>query len=93
MNLATINLVISTIAAAIAILIYLWKGVKSNKARSKAQHGRITSLAEAMVFNNQRLSAVEKHLIATSNFQPSEGLIALEEKALSEYESHHTNLT
>jgi len=93
MNLATINLVIGTVVGAIAILTYLWKGIQSNKARSRAQQGRITSLAEAAIFQNQRTSAVEKHLVATSNFQPSEGLIALEQKALSEYESHHTNLT
>lgn len=93
MNLATINLIIGIIAGTIAILVYLWKGVKFNKARSRAQHGRITSLAEAAIFQNQRVSAIEKHLVATSNFQPSEGLTALEQKALSEYESHHTNLT
>jgi hypothetical protein len=93
MNLATINLMIGTVAGVIAILTYLWKAVMSNKARSKAQQGRITSLAEAAIFQNQRTSAIEKHLVATSNFQPSEGLIALEQKALSEYESHHTNLT
>jgi len=93
MNLATINLIIGTVAGAIAILTYLWKGVKSNKARSKAQQGRITSLAEAAILQNQRTSAIEKHLVTTSNFQPSEGLAALEQKALIEYESHHTNLT
>lgn len=93
MNLATINLIIGSIAGTIAILTYLWKGVKSNKARSTAQQGRITALAEAAIFSNQRMSAMEKHLAATSNFQPSEGLIALEQKALSDYESHHTNLT
>jgi hypothetical protein len=93
MNLATINLVIGVLAGAIAILTYLLKGIQANKARSKAQQGRITSLAEAAIFQNQRTSAIEKHLVATSNFQPSEGLIALEQKALSEYESHHTNLT
>jgi len=93
MNLATINLIIGTAGAAIAILTALWKGLKSNQARTKAQQGRITSLAEAAIFQNQRTSAIEKHLVATSDFQPSEGLIALEQKALSEYESHHTNLT
>jgi len=93
MNLATINLIIGTTAGAIAIFVYLWQGVKFNKARSKAQQGRITSLAEVAIFQNQRVSAIEKHLVATSNFQPSEGLTALEQKALSEYESHHTNLT
>ena len=93
MNLVTINLIIGIVAGAIAILVYLWKGVKFNKARNKAQHGRITSLAEAAVFQNQRTSAIEKHLVATSNFQPSEGLANLEEKALNEYESHHTSLT
>jgi hypothetical protein len=36
MNLTTINLIIGTIAGTIAILVYLWKGVKFNKARSKA---------------------------------------------------------
>jgi hypothetical protein len=93
MNLATINLIIGIIAGTIAILVYLWKAVKFNKARSRAQHGRIISLAEAAIFQNQRVSTIEKHLVATSNFQPSEGLTALEQKALSEYESHHTNLT
>jgi hypothetical protein len=93
MNLATLNLIIGTIAGVIAILVYLWKGVRFNKARNKAQHGRTTSLAEVAIFQNQRISAIEKHLVATSNFQPSEGLTTLEEKALSEYESHHTNLT
>lgn len=93
MNLATINLIIGIVAGAIAILVYLWKGVRFNKARSKAQHGRINSLADAAIYQNQRISAVEKHLVETSNFQPSEGLAVLEQKALSEYESHHTNLT
>ena len=93
MNLATINLIIGTIAGTIAILVYLWKGVKFNKARSKAQQGRITSLAEVVTFQHQRTSAIEKHLVETSDFRPSEGLTTLEEKALNEYESHHTNLT
>ena len=50
MNLATINLMIGTVAGVIAILTYLRKAVMSNKARSKAQQGRITSLAEAAIF-------------------------------------------
>lgn len=93
MNLVTINLIIGIVAGTIAILVYLFKGVKFNKARNKAQHGRITSLAEAATFQYQRTSAIEEHLVATSNFQPSKGLAELEQKALSEYESHHTNLT
>jgi len=93
MNLATINLILGTIVATIAILVYLWKGVRFNKARNKAQHGRITSLADAAVFQDKRTAAIEKHLVATSDFRPSEDLIDLEKKALDEYTSHHTNLT
>lgn len=62
MNLATISLILGAIASFLAILAYLYKGVRYNKARSKAQQGRIVSLVRVIQIQGQRLTIIERHL-------------------------------
>jgi hypothetical protein len=101
MNLGTISLILGSIASFLLILGYLYKGVtrgvKHNKARTLAQQGRIAAIANVSEYQGLRLGRVEKHLSLPEEergkFYPDEELITLENKAMDEYESHHTNLT
>ena len=95
MNLGTIGLILSSLAALVTILAYLYKGVRFNKARSKAQQGRIVALIQVVEIQGERLTIVEGYLKNEDggNYQINTGLIKLEEKALEEYRKHDTNLT
>ncbi len=101
MNLGTISLILGSIASFLLILGYLYKGVtkgvKHNKARTVAQQGRIASIANVAEYQSLRIGRIEKHLSLPEGergrFHPDEELITLENKAMVEYESHHTNLT
>lgn len=95
MNLGTISLILGSVASVFAILAYLYKGVRYNKARSKAQQGRIVALVQVVEFQGARLTILETYLSKEDggNYQISSGLIKLEEKALEEYRKHDTNLT
>jgi len=95
MNLGTIGLILSSLAALFTILAYLYKGMSFNKARSKAQQGRIVALIQVVEIQGERLTIVEAYLKNEDggNYQINTGLIKLEEKALEEYRKHDTNLT
>jgi len=101
MNLGTISVVLTCIASFMAIFAYLYTGVtksvKHNKARTLAQQGRIASVASVLEYQGLRLARIEKHLSLPEQerrrFYPDEELITLENKAMDEYEGHHTNLT
>jgi len=101
MNLGTISLILGSIASFLLILGHLYKGVttgvKHNKARTFAQQGRIASIAAVTEYQGLRLGRIEKHLSIPEKergrFYPDEELITLENKAMDDYESHHTNLT
>jgi hypothetical protein len=93
-HLATVSLVLGTIASFFAILAYLYKGVRLNKARAKAQQGRITSLARISQIQGQRLSNVEKCMsLRNEGFNMNSGLVELEDEAFEEYREHDTKLT
>jgi hypothetical protein len=94
LNLATISLILGTIASFLAILAYLYKGVRFNKARSKAQQGRIASMFRIQQIQGQRLTLLEKHQSKQSDSYPIDnGLQQLEEEAMNEYREHDTKLT
>jgi len=95
MNLGTVGLILSSLAALFTILAYLYKGVRFNKARSKAQQGRIVALVQVVEIQGERLTIMEAYLSKEDggNYSINTGLINLEEKALAEYKKHDTNLT
>jgi hypothetical protein len=101
MNLVTLSIILGSIASFFAILTYLYKGISKgvqyNKARTFAQQGRITSVVSVVELQGLRIGNIEKYLSLPEpergRFQPSNELINLENKAMDEYESHHTNLT
>jgi hypothetical protein len=101
MNLGTISVVLTCVASFMAILTYLYKGVNRgvqyNKARTLAQQGRITSVVSIVELQGLRIGNIEKHLSLPvqerGRFQPSDELLNLENKAMDDYENHHTNLT
>jgi hypothetical protein len=95
-HLGTISLLLGTIASFLAILAYLYKGVRLNKARSKAQQGRITSLARVAQIQGQRLTNLEKYLSKRDGGESQDfnsGLKTLENEAFEEYREHDTKLT
>ena len=101
MSLTTVSILLGSLVSFFTLLAYLYKGVntriKYNKAKTFAQQGRTTSLANAFEFQSLRISNIEKYLSLPPEekgiFQPSNELINLENKAMDEYEGHHTNLT
>jgi hypothetical protein len=94
LNLATISLILGAIASFLAILAYLYKGVHFNKARSKAQQGRITSLFRILQIQGQRLTILENNQSKQDDFLSIDnGLQKLEEEAMNEYREHDTKLT
>jgi hypothetical protein len=101
MNLGTISLILGSVASFLGIVAYLYKGVNRgvqyNKARTLAQQGRITSVVSVVELQSLRIGNIEKYLALPAQergrFQPSDELISLENKAMDEYENHHTNLT
>jgi hypothetical protein len=94
MNLATISLILGAIASFLAILAYLYKGVRYNKARSKAQQGRIASIFRIQQIQGERLTIAERHLAKKDESYPIDnGLQRLEEEAMNEYKEHDTKLT
>ncbi len=94
MNLATVSLILGAIASFLAILAYLYKGIRYNKARSKAQQGRIISLARTAQIQGQRLTLIEKHISKKDETYPIDnGLLMLEQEAMDEYKEHDTKLT
>lgn len=93
-HLGTLGAVLGTVAAFLSILAYLYKGVRYNKARSRAQQGRIDSLFTVAQIQGQRLTTVEQHLSAKDeSYNLSTGLMKLEDEAFANYKEHDTKLT
>jgi hypothetical protein len=97
MNLATIGGLLGAVASFLAIVGYLNKGIKNNKARLAAEKGRVISLAEIVEIQGKRIEALEDHASLPredgNSFRPNNPLIDMENKAREEYKNHHTNLT
>lgn len=94
MNLVTISLILGAIASFLAILAYLYKAVRFNKARGKAQQGRITSIFRILQIQGQRLTLLEREQSKKDNSYPVDsGLQQLEEEAMNEFRDHDTKLT
>ena len=97
MNLTTIGAILGALASLFAILAYLDKGVQNNKARLRAEKGRVISLEKIVRFQGERIAALEDYASNSSDnsesFQPNKPLIDLENEARDEYKKHHTDLT
>jgi len=95
MNLATISLILGTVASFFAILAYMYKGIRFNKARSRAQQGRIVALLQVAKFQGKRLTSIETYLSKEdgNNYQMNHELIDLETEAMKEFKEHDTHLT
>ena len=95
MNLATLSLLLGSVASVFAILAYLYKGMRFNRARSRAQQGRIVALVQVIKIQGERVTIVETHLSkeASGNYEVNHGLIRLEEEAMEEYRKNDTKLT
>ena len=97
MSLGTIGAILGAIASLLGIFAYLDKGIRNNTARSKAEKGRVISLAEIIEIQGKRIEALEFHASLpkeeNESFKPNNPLIDLENKAREEYKNHHTNLT
>lgn len=101
MDLTTISLILGSVASVFGILAYVYKiidrRIKYNKAKTSAQQGRTTALASAVEIQSLRIGNIENYLSfpkeERGKFLPARELAELENKAIDEYESHHTNLT
>jgi hypothetical protein len=97
MTLGTIGAILGAIASLFGIFTYLNTGIRNNTARSKAEKGRVISLAEIIEIQGKRIEALEFHASLpreeSESFKPNNPLIDLENKAREEYKNHHTNLT
>jgi len=95
MNLGTILGVLGSAGSVVALLAYYDQRIRYNKARTKAQQGRISALLQIIKFQGKRLTAVETYLAKEdgANYQINAELIELEEEALEDYKEHDTRLT
>jgi len=95
MNLGTILAVLGGAGSGVALLAYYDQRIRYNKARTKAQQGRISALLQIIKFQGKRLTVVETYLAKEdgANYQINAELIELEEEALEDYKEHDTRLT
>jgi hypothetical protein len=95
MNVGTIIGVLGGIASFVAVLAYYDQRIRYNKARTRAQQGRITALVQIIKLQGKRLTVVETYLAKEDgvNYQVNAELIELEEEALEDYKAHDTKLT
>lgn len=95
MNLGTILAVLGGAGSGVALLAYYDQRIRYNKARTKAQQGRISALLQIIKFQGKRITVVETHLAKEdgTNYQINAELIELEEEALKDYKEHDTRLT
>lgn len=77
------------------LLAYYDQRIRYNKARTKAQQGRITALVQIIKLQGKRLTVVEAYLAKEdgNNYQVNTELMELEEEALEDYKAHDTKLT
>ena len=95
MNVGTIIGVLGGIASFVAVLAYYDQRIRYNKARTRAQQGRITALVQIIKLQGKRLTVVETYLSKEdgANYQVNAELIELEGEALEDYKAHDTKLT
>jgi len=95
MNVGSIVAVLGGIASFVAVLAYYDQRIRFNKARTRAQQGRITALVQIIKLQGKRLTVVEAYLAKEdgNNYQVNAELIELEEEALEDYKAHDTKLT
>lgn len=95
MNIGTFLTVLAAAASVVAVLGYYDQRIRYNKARTKAQQGRITALVQIIKLQGKRLTVMEAYLAKEdgANYQINAELIELEEEALEDYKAHDTKLT
>ena len=95
MNVGSIVAALGGIASFVAVLAYYDQRIRYNKARTRAQQGRITALVQIIKLQGKRLTVVETYLAKEdgNNYQVNAELIELEEEALEDYKAHDTKLT
>lgn len=95
MNVGSIVAVLGGVASFVAVLAYYDQRLRFNKARTRAQQGRITALVQIIKLQGKRLTVVETYLAKEdgNNYQVNAELIELEEEALEDYKAHDTKLT
>ena len=94
-GIGTIVAVLTGAASVVALLAYYDQRIRYNKARTKAQQGRIGALVQIIKLQGKRLTVVETYLAKedAANYQVNAELIELEEEALDDYKAHDTKLT
>jgi hypothetical protein len=95
MDLVTICLILGGVASSVATLAYFDKRIRYNKARTRAQQGRISALVQIIKLQGKRITIMDAYLSKEdgANYQANTELIELEEEAMSEYKAHDTKLT
>jgi hypothetical protein len=95
MNVGSIVAVLTGIASFVAVLAYYDQRIRFNKARTKAQQGRISALVQIIRLQGKRLTAIENYIAKedSGNYQVNNELIELEDEALEDYKAHDTKLT
>jgi len=95
MNVGSLVAVLGGVASFVAVLAYYDQRIRFNKARTRAQQGRITALVQIIRLQGKRLTVVETYLAKEdgNNYQVNAELIELEEEALEDYKAHDTKLT
>ncbi len=95
MNIGTIVAILTGAASFVGLLAYYDQRIRYNKARTKAQQGRISALVQIIKYQGKRLTVVETYLAKEdgAHYQVNAELMELEEEALEEYKTHDTKLT
>jgi hypothetical protein len=95
MNVGTIVTILTGAGSFVGLLAYYDKRIRYNKARTRAQQGRITALVQIINIQGKRITVVETYLAKEdgNNYQVNAELIELEEEALEDYKAHDTKLT
>jgi hypothetical protein len=62
MDLVTICLILGGVASSVATLAYFDKRIRSNKARTRTQQGRISALVQIIKLQGKRITIMEAYL-------------------------------
>jgi hypothetical protein len=94
-GMGTIVAILTGAASFVGVLAYYDQRIRYNKARTKAQQGRITALVQIINLQGRRITVVENYLAKedSNNYQVNTELIELEKEFLEEYKTHDTKLT
>ena len=95
MNVGTILAVLGGAGSGVALLAYYDQRIRYNKARTKAQQGRIVALLQVIKLQGKRIAVIETYLEKEdgANYQINTELVDLERDALEDYKEHDTRLT